>query len=108
MARIFNTYFCKCLFGKKPENSKNGFLRGDYLIETTHPSTQNQHSKIEILNWATSNQWLSLEIVFFTTTEVIFKAFYKDHFGNYHTHAERSTFKLDNQKWYYLKGSFEY
>lgn len=31
MARIFNTYFCKCVFDKKSKNSKSRFLRDDYL-----------------------------------------------------------------------------
>ncbi len=35
----------------------------DYLLATTHISERKYYSKIEILDWATSNSWQKLEII---------------------------------------------
>ena len=77
----------------------------DYLVETTHKSQRHLHSKKEIKDWAVSNTWLKLEICDTAPNIVEFKAFYQNNF-QLHIHHERSTFKLDQGKWYYVSGQF--
>ncbi|HEX9151027.1 MAG TPA: YchJ family metal-binding protein [Flavobacterium sp.] len=78
----------------------------DYLWATTHISERNHHSKAEILNWATSNQWLQLEIVNSAEDTVEFKAYFLDSKLQKQIHHERSTFKLENGRWFYVDGEF--
>ena len=54
----------------------------DYLVETTHFSTQKLHDAKDIENWAKSNKWLKLEIVFAKDDKVRFRAFYQDQKGD--------------------------
>lgn len=77
----------------------------DYLLETTHPSVRHLHSKSEIKNWSTTNIWLSLEICEACDEIVEFKAFF-EHNQKLAIHHERSTFKKDGGKWYYLSGEY--
>jgi len=81
--------------------------KADYLLETTHVSERPYYSKSEILKWATSNQWQKLEILSFTENTVEFKAHFLDSNGKPQTHYEFSTFKLENNAWYYVDGKFE-
>lgn len=78
----------------------------DYLVATTHISRRNYHSKSEILNWATSNQWLQLEIINTTENTVEFKAYFLDSNLQKQIHHELSTFKLENGSWFYVDGEF--
>ncbi|MFV8327712.1 YchJ family protein [Flavobacterium sp. ZS1P14] len=78
----------------------------DYLWATTHISVRNYHSKAEILNWATSNQWLQLEIINSAEHTVEFKAYFFDGKLQKQIHHERSTFKLENGSWFYVDGEF--
>ncbi|SFN55972.1 SEC-C motif-containing protein [Algoriella xinjiangensis] len=78
----------------------------DYLVETTHFSTQKLHDAKDIENWAKSNKWLKLEIVFAKDDKVRFRAFYQDQKGDIYEHDELSTFKKENGKWFYLDGEF--
>ncbi|MFV8343542.1 YchJ family protein [Flavobacterium sp. XS2P39] len=78
----------------------------DYLVATTHISERKYHSKSEILNWATTNQWLQLEINAVTATTVEFKAYFLDSKLQKHIHHELSTFKLENGSWFYVDGKF--
>lgn len=78
----------------------------DYLIETTHISTKKNHSKADILDWSKSNQWLKLEILHFSETTVEFKAYFLDESLEPHIHHEKSTFKFDKGKWFYVNGKF--
>ena len=64
------------------------------------------HSKSEILLWATSNQWLQLEIVKVTENTVEFKAYFLDSQLQKQIHHELSTFKLENGSWFYVDGKF--
>lgn len=79
----------------------------DYLLDTTHASERKYYSKEDILNWATTNEWLRLEIISFTETTVAFKAYFLDENKQSQTHYEFSTFKQENNVWYYLEGKFE-
>ncbi|WPR70649.1 YchJ family metal-binding protein [Flavobacterium sp. NG2] len=120
---------CYCCSGKTFKNCCEAFLLGnkkafsaetlmrsrysafathnvDYLIETTHYSTRKNHHKEAILEWATTNQWLQLEVLKASETTVEFKAHYKDNLGQYQIHHEFSTFKKENDNWYYVDGHF--
>jgi SEC-C motif-containing protein len=78
----------------------------DYLVSTTHPSTRHRFSRKEIEAWSKSNKWLKLEIVESLPTVVEFKAHYMQGIDPPKIHHERSTFVLENGKWYYLDGIF--
>ena len=78
----------------------------DYLVETTHISQRKNHSKKDILNWATSNRWLRLEILNATENTVEFKAYYLDNKSSTQIHHEKSTFKMENGSWFYVDGEF--
>ncbi|SHM33741.1 SEC-C motif-containing protein [Flavobacterium saccharophilum] len=79
----------------------------DYLLETTHISERQYYSKDEILKWATSNKWQKLEILSSSEETVEFKAYFIDSNGKPQTHYEFSTFKFENNAWYYVDGKFE-
>jgi SEC-C motif-containing protein len=79
----------------------------DYLLETTYISERKYYSKSEILNWATSNKWQQLEILSFTENTVEFKANFLDSNNEPQVHYEFSTFRFENNAWYYLDGKFE-
>ncbi|RTY69500.1 hypothetical protein EKM05_11885 [Flavobacterium sp. GSP27] len=78
----------------------------DYLLATTHITVRKQHSKSEILNWATSNKWQQLEIIESTENTVEFKAHFLDTKLHKQIHHEFSTFKLENGCWFYVDGQF--
>lgn len=78
----------------------------DYLYATTHPKQRKHHSKAAILEWAKSNQWLKLEIVFASETIVEFKAFYLDERLTAHVHHERSSFSQIDDIWFYVDGEY--
>ena len=78
----------------------------DYLVETTHSSTRKWHSRASILDWSQSNKWIKLEVLNTTTTTVEFKAFYLDAELKMQVHHEYSTFKMENEKWFYVDGTF--
>lgn len=80
--------------------------QADYLLETTHISERKYYSKSDILNWATSNQWLQLEIINATENTVEFKAYFLDNKLEKQIHHELSTFKLENGRWFYVDGQF--
>ncbi|MCZ4243549.1 YchJ family protein [Pedobacter punctiformis] len=77
----------------------------DYLVETTHKSQRHLHAKKAVQNWAVANIWLKLEICEAMGEVVEFKAYYQNG-SQLHIHHERSTFKLEHGKWYYLSGQF--
>ncbi|MBF7093030.1 hypothetical protein IUY40_15975 [Flavobacterium sp. ALJ2] len=79
----------------------------DYLLATTHSSERKYYLKEDILNWATTNEWLRLEIISFTENTVAFKAYFLDENKQSQMHYEFSTFKQENNAWYYLEGKFE-
>ncbi len=77
-----------------------------YLLETTHPSERGNYTLQEILNWATENSWLKLEIINTTATTVEFKAYFLDKKGLGQVHHEVSTFSRVGDDWYYVYGQF--
>lgn len=74
----------------------------DYLIRTTHPSTRKLFSRKEIEKWAKSNKWLKLEVLNSTTTTVEFKAYFSERTGFPQVHHERSNFRFEEGRWYYV------
>ncbi len=80
--------------------------QADYLLATTHISERKQYSKAEILLWVTSNQWLQLEIIKYTEITVEFKAHFLDSNLQKQIHHELSTFKFENESWFYVNGQF--
>lgn len=78
----------------------------DYLLATTYISERNNYSKIEILDWATSNSWQKLEIISFSKITVEFKAYYLDANKKSNIHHEFSNFKFEEGLWFYLDGNF--
>ena len=80
--------------------------QADYLVATTHISQRKHYTKTEILNWATTNKWLKLEIVKTTENTVEFKAYFSDNALQNHIHHELSTFTFENGSWFYVDGQF--
>ena len=78
----------------------------NYLVETTHSSTQKDNDFSDIEDWAKSNKWLKLEIVFAKENKVRFRAFYQDKNNEIYEHDELSTFTQENGKWFYVDGEF--
>ena len=78
----------------------------DYLIATTHCSQRENYSKEELLNWASSNTWLQLEIIDFKENRVEFKAHFLDDQNQKQIHHELSTFIFENGSWFYIDGEF--
>jgi len=83
----------------------------EYLLSSTHPSTRKFHKAEEIRSWAKSNYWVKLEIV--SKSEggikdkigiVEFRAFYTDTNGNPRTHHEKSSFRKELGKWFFVDG----
>jgi SEC-C motif-containing protein len=62
------------------------------LIATTHRSERDNYSREELLNWASSNTWLQLEIIDFIDSE--FKAYFLDDQNQKQIHHELSTLFL--------------
>ncbi|WP_231424991.1 MULTISPECIES: YchJ family protein [Pedobacter] len=79
---------------------------GDYLAETTHVSKRKGSSKDAYLKSARNTKWLKLEIVSATFDTVEFKAFYLNNKFQTEVLHEKSNFKLEDGKWYYVDGIF--
>jgi SEC-C motif-containing protein len=78
----------------------------DYLYETTHVSKRKGNSKEAYLKSAKNTKWLKLEIVSSEFDLVEFKAFYLNKKFQTEVLHERSNFKLEGGKWYYVDGVF--
>ena len=78
----------------------------DYLVNTTHISKRRLHNKKDILAWSQANKWLKLEVLASTETTVTFKAYYLDENLKAQIHYEHSTFKFENNKWFYVDGEY--
>ncbi len=76
----------------------------DYLIESTHPSTRKLYSPDEIVAWMHANKWVKLEIIRSFDATVEFKAHFVEGLKSPEIHHERSTFKEENGRWYFLDG----
>lgn len=78
-----------------------------YLIETTHPSLRHLYSKKSILQWASENQWIRLEIISVFDFRIVFRAYFRDPSGQQQQHYEDSTFEMLGGRLYYVSGIFE-
>ena len=78
----------------------------DYLWNTTHPKERLHHSKAALMDWAKSNQWLKLEILFASETIIEFKAYYIDNRLKAQVHYEKSYFTYEKDNWFYVHGSY--
>ncbi|WP_068084119.1 YchJ family protein [Polycladidibacter stylochi] len=81
----------------------------DFIIETTWPAQRKKLDHTELLVWAQSTNWLSLEVIECTggTAEatqgtVLFNAKYLQN-GRLETHRELSLFKRKSGQWYFVK-----
>ncbi len=83
-------------------------LKGDYLMESHHPSTRPTEEKEAIINWSKSVKWKKLKVIRTnkgTASDqegfVEFKAYYKQGIFAQHIH-EHSKFVKEDGCWYYL------
>jgi len=83
------------------------YALADYLVATTHPKTRHLHKKKDILEWATSNNWIRLEILESKENLVIFRAYYIDSLFISQKHFEKSLFQQHNGKWMYHSADFK-
>ena len=79
----------------------------DYLVNTTHISKRGSLVRKDITDWAKSNVWLSLEILYADENTVEFKAHFRDRKGKKQVHHEKSSFVFEDKRWFYLDGTFE-
>lgn len=79
----------------------------DYLLATTYISERKYYSKPEILKWATGNKWQKLEILSFSEYTVEFKAYFLNAKNKPEIHYEFSTFRKEDEEWFYVDGKFE-
>ena len=95
-----------CLQLMRSRYSAYAIQNADYLLATTHISERKYYSKIEILDWATSNSWQKLEIISFSENKVEFKAYYLNSNKKLNIHHEFSNFKHEDGFWFYFDGKF--
>ncbi len=83
----------------------------EYILRSTHPSTRKFHDSAAIERWATESRWQKLEIV--STREgtkedktgtVEFKAYYTDADNEPQIHHEKSNFRKELGKWFFVDG----
>jgi len=79
---------------------------GDYLYETTDKSKRKDNPKNAYLKSAKNTKWIKLEIVAAGFDTVEFKAFYLNKKFQTEVLHEKSNFRLDDGKWYYVDGVF--
>jgi SEC-C motif domain protein len=79
---------------------------GDYLYETTHASKRKGNSKGTYLKNAKDTKWIKLEIVFSDFDMVEFKAYYLNKKFQTEILHEKSNFRLEDGRWYYVDGEF--
>ena len=78
----------------------------NYLFETTHMSKRKGNSKDAYLKSAKNTKWLKLEIISAAYDKVEFKAYYLNSRFQTEVLHEKSNFKLEEGKWYYVDGVF--
>lgn len=80
---------------------------GEYLMDTTLPEKRKYHNKEDLQEWGENNEWIKLEILEKPSmSKVEFKAYFVDEEGNEQIHHELSTFKMIQNRWYYVSGKF--
>jgi len=90
----------------RPRYSAFVVADADYLYQTTHSSKRKNHAKKTYLSSAKNTKWLKLEIVFSAFDVVEFKAYYLNQKFQTAVLHEKSNFKLEDGKWYYVDGDF--
>ncbi|MDZ7900321.1 MAG: YchJ family protein [Arcicella sp.] len=87
-------------------------MDAQYLIDSTHFSTKSNFSKADIETWAKESSWQKLEIISTQNGlrdddigKVEFKAYYKDSKGIAHIHHEKSSFKKEEGRWFFVDGN---
>ncbi len=76
-------------------------------MDTTLPEKRKFHNKEDLQEWGESNEWIKLEILEKPSmSKVEFKAYFIDEEGNEQIHHELSTFKMIQNRWYYVSGKF--
>jgi SEC-C motif-containing protein len=125
---------CYCCSGRKFEDCCEPFISGarkpataeelmrsrysayavvevDYILRTTHPSVRKFHDPQTIEQWAKTSRWQKLEII--STNEgtladkqgtVEFKAYYLDADNRPQIHHEKSNFRKELGKWFFVDG----
>lgn len=82
----------------------------DYIMKTHDPSTVHTQDRNSVAKWARESSWDGLEIVACengtaTDTEGVVEFRARYHIGNQAAvHHERSTFRKDDDQWYYVDG----
>jgi len=82
------------------------FQNADYLYETTDPLKRKGNSRKAYLDSAKNTKWVKLEILFSAADVVEFKAYYLGRNFNIEILHEKSNFRQENDKWFYVDGTF--
>lgn len=84
----------------------------EYLLRSTHPSTRRLYDPQAIEKWAKASRWQKLEIVATAhggasdkSGTVEFKAHYTDENRQVRIHHERSNFRKELGKWFFVDGT---
>ena len=88
-------------------------INTEYLLKTAHFSIRKNDSPKSIEQWAKSNHWQKLEVLYTDKGEeydnegiVEFKAYYINENGKPDIHHEKSYFVKENNEWFYKSGIF--
>lgn len=83
----------------------------EYLIKTVHPKNRDFHRPDSVGRFSSDNEWLRLEIV---ATDrgaredkigiVEFRAYYRDSDGVDRIHREKSNFRKELGRWFFVDG----
>ena len=83
----------------------------EYLLRSTHPSVRKFHDSDALERWAKSSRWQKLEILATgkgspkdKTGTVEFKAYYLDGDDEPRIHHEKSSFRKELGKWFFVDG----
>ncbi|MCP5468156.1 MAG: SEC-C domain-containing protein [Deltaproteobacteria bacterium] len=83
----------------------------DFIVETTHPETREQHDRKEIEAWANNSEWLGLEIEKEENESdyswINFTVNYREKDKEETVeHEERALFRQHEGRWYYVDSTF--
>ena len=77
-----------------------------YIVATMRDNALVDYDDNEAFEWASRVKWLKLEVLASTENTVTFKAYYLDENLKAQVHYEHSTFKFENNKWFYVDGEY--
>lgn len=81
----------------------------DFILETIHPDTREQHDRKTVEEWSKNSKWLGLNIEddheHGDTAHVTFEVKYEEQ-GKVVEHREVAEFKKEEGRWYYYDSSF--